>query len=45
MITLHNYQPIPRRRINWTSIALSALGHVAIGSLLAYTFLGMAGWL
>ena len=44
MITLHNYQPI-RRRINWRDVAISALGHVAIGTLLAYTFLGMAGWL
>ncbi len=41
MITLHNYQPITRRRINWTSIALSALGHVAIGSLMAYAVIGM----
>jgi hypothetical protein len=42
MITLHNYQPI-RRRVNWPALILSALAHAAIGVLLAYAVLGMAG--
>lgn len=46
MITLNNYRPSPvtgpyRRRLRWIEIAMSILGHVAIGSLMAYAVLGM----
>lgn len=48
MMTLRNYQPVNgpyRRRLDWKEIAISAIGHVAIGGILAYAVLGMAGWL
>lgn len=32
-----------RRRTNWPALILSALAHVAIGLLLFYAVLGMAG--
>lgn len=46
MITIKNYQPVNldgpyRRRLRWAEIAISILGHVAIGSLMAYAVLGM----
>lgn len=48
MNTLPHYRPSPvtgpyRRRIRWTEIAASALGHIALGTLMAYVVLGMAG--
>ena len=46
MMTLQNYRPSPvtgpyRRRVSWTEIALSTLGHIALGTLMAYAVLGM----
>lgn len=32
-----------RRRVNWLALALSAIGHIAIATILAYAVLGMAG--
>ena len=32
-----------RRRVNWPALILSALAHAAIGAILAYAVLGMAG--
>lgn len=46
MITIPKYQPVTldgpyRRRLRALDIAVSALGHVAIATLLAYSVLGM----
>ena len=46
MITLQNNVPVTgpyRRSANWPALILSALAHVAIGTLMAYAVLGMAG--
>lgn len=46
MITLQKTVPFTgpyRRRVNWLALILSALAHVAIGLLLFYAVLGMAG--
>ena len=50
MITVKNFQPVNldgpyRRRLRAVEIAVSAIGHVALGTLLAYVALGAAGWL
>lgn len=49
-MTLKNYQPMNiggpyRRKLRVIEIVASLIGHVAIGSILAYAVLGMAGWL
>lgn len=48
MMTIKNYQPVTingpyLRKLRIAEFAISALGHVAIGSLLAYAVLGMCG--
>jgi CBS-domain-containing membrane protein len=51
MITLHRYpqrQPVKvagpyRRDLNWKEVAISLIGHAAIGIVLAVSVVGMAG--
>ena len=48
MMTIKNYQPVTinvpyLRKLRIAEFVISALGHVAIGGILAYAVLGMAG--
>ena len=48
MMTIKNYQPVTingpyLRKLRIAEFVISAIGHVAIGSLLAYAVLGMCG--
>ncbi|MGI9159774.1 MAG: hypothetical protein ACR2K1_08490 [Saprospiraceae bacterium] len=50
MMALKNYQPFNvggpyRRKLRVIEIVASLIGHIAIGSILAYAVFGAAGWL